>query len=52
MLIQTKSERKDSNYRRTLVKEAIRIGLKLYRPGDMKISELEALVKQHYKNNQ
>lgn len=46
-----KSER-TADYRRTLVKEAIRIGLKLYRPDDMKISELEALVNQHYKNNQ
>ena len=41
---------KPVDYRNELIKETIKIGLKIYRPYDMKISELEALVQQHYKN--
>jgi len=41
---------KPVDYRNELIKESIKIGLKIYRPHEMKISELEALVQQHYKN--
>lgn len=44
--------KKSIEHRNELIKEAIKVGLKIYRPQEMAIRELEALVQQHYKNNQ
>lgn len=41
---------KSIDYRNALISEAEIIGLKINRPQEMKIIELEALVRQHYKN--
>ena len=43
---------KPIDYRNELIKKAIKIGLKIYRPHEMNIKELEALVHQHYKSKQ
>lgn len=45
-------QQKSIEHRNELIKEAIKVGLKIYRPQEMAIRELEALVQQHYKNNQ